>query len=188
MEPRALRRLLDPVVKRVMMMVARGVIQAVQDEKRQLVQMSGLAGETLDQVERFQEYGFTSHPLPGAEAVAVFVGGGRSHGLVIAVDDTRYKLILEPGEVALYDDLGQKVVLKRTGVEVASKGTLDATADGDIRVESTTKITLEAPAIDIATAAMDVQIGNGTFNMEACPNGTITIKSKNGSVNVNDGC
>ncbi|WP_431477838.1 phage baseplate assembly protein domain-containing protein [Massilia eburnea] len=58
--------------------------------------------------------GFTSVPKPGAEGVVVFVGGNRDHGLVIAVEDRRFRLKgLASGEVAIYDDQGQKVHLTR---------------------------------------------------------------------------
>ena len=95
-------------------MVARAVVQLVTDSsKLQTVQLGILADETREGCERFQQYGFTSVPLAGAEAVAVFVGGRRDHGLVIAVDDRRYrKKGLQPGEVALYQKDGHFVLLK----------------------------------------------------------------------------
>ena len=46
-------------------MVSRAVIKMVDDSlKMQGVQISLLAGEVAEKVERFQEYGFTSHPHP----------------------------------------------------------------------------------------------------------------------------
>jgi phage baseplate assembly protein V len=101
--------------RRVQMMVARGVIGAVNDRlKLQGVQIELLDGEVQDDAERFQNYGFSSVPHAGAEAVAVFAGGLRSHALVIAVDDRRYRLTgLSDGEVAVFDDQGQVVHLKR---------------------------------------------------------------------------
>lgn len=97
------------------MMVGRAVINLVNDSlKMQELQVTLLADEVRADVERFQEYGLTSHPIPGSEAVMVCVGGARDHGIVIAVDDRRYRLkALEQGEVALYDDQGQAVHLKR---------------------------------------------------------------------------
>lgn len=134
---RALRKLLEPLRNRVMLMVARGVVRLVDDGKLlQALQVSFLPGEVRDRLERFGSYGFTSAPHPGAEAVAVFVGGNRDHGLVIAVDDRRYRLrALEEGEVALYDDLGSKVHLRR---------------GGEIEVVATTAVRLVAPLTNVA--------------------------------------
>jgi phage baseplate assembly protein V len=97
------------------MSVARGIIRLVSDSlKVQELQVSLLADETRDGVERFAEYGFTSHPLPGAECIVVCVGGSRDHGIAIATEDRRYrKRDLQQGEVAVYDDQEQTIHLKR---------------------------------------------------------------------------
>lgn len=128
-----LDRWFAPHKRRIQGMVARAVIGLVDDTlKAQGLQLSVLAGEVQDGVERFQDYGYTSVPHPGAEAVVVYVGGLRSHGIVVACEDRRYRLKgLEVGEVALYDDLGQAVILKRDG----------------IRVVSPTKVVVEAPIV-----------------------------------------
>lgn len=108
-------RMMQPLQRRVMLMVGRAVLRAVNDETTlQSLKIELLADEVKEGTERFQEYGFTSHPHDGAEAVTVFMGGNRDHGLVIAVDDRRYRLkALEQGEVALYTDEGQRVHLRR---------------------------------------------------------------------------
>lgn len=108
--------------RRVMNALARAVVTQVLDEGGlQRLQVSLLTDETKDGVERFQQYGLTSHPHDGAEAVTLFVGGNRDHALVIAVDDRRYRLKgLKAGEVALYDDQGQKIVLHRDRIEVTA--------------------------------------------------------------------
>lgn len=100
----SLRTLLRPLATRIANMVARAVVQLADDAPRlQLLQLGAGPGETRDGCERFQEYGFTSVPLAGAEAVVIFPNGRRDHGLVVAVDDRRYRLTdLEPGDVALY--------------------------------------------------------------------------------------
>lgn len=110
-----LAALIEPLRRRIAGMVARGVVALIDDdETMQALQVRLLAGETRDDVERFQQYGLTSHPHPDAEAVVVFVGGDRGHGIAVAVDDRRYRLVgLERGEVALYTDEGDKIHLKR---------------------------------------------------------------------------
>ncbi len=111
----AMNKMLAPLRNRVANMVARAIVQLVNDgAKIQLVQLGVLDGETREACERFQEYGFTSVPLAGAEAVVLFVGGRRDHGLVVAVDDRRSRPTgLAAGEVALYTDEGDGITLKR---------------------------------------------------------------------------
>ena len=103
-------------------MILRGVVKAVNSAaKMQSVQIVVLKDDPADSVEQPEMYGFTAHPKPGAEAFVVHVGGFREHGLVLAVADRRYRLTgLAEGEVALYDDLGQKVHLTREGIVVSS--------------------------------------------------------------------
>lgn len=111
--------------------VARGELALVNPGgKMQALQMRLTAGETKDNMEHFEPYGFTSNPHPGAEAVAVFVGGDRSHGVVLVVADRRFRLqALKPGEVALHTDEGDYLHFKR-GREIEIKtATLRITAD-----------------------------------------------------------
>lgn len=116
---RAINKVTAPIARRVQLMVARGVLAIVNDAtKMQGVQVQLLSGEVRD-MERFQNYGFIGNPKAGAEVVAVFVGGNRDHGLAIAIDDRRYRVKgLQPGEVAIYDDLGHKIILTRTGITI----------------------------------------------------------------------
>ncbi|MGK0706934.1 phage baseplate assembly protein V [Yokenella regensburgei] len=80
----------------------------------QTAQVAGLAGETLEGVELFQQYGLTSVPPAGAMAVVLPLGGRTSHGIVIATEHSSYRLkALESGEVAIYTDEGASIVLKR---------------------------------------------------------------------------
>jgi phage baseplate assembly protein V len=134
------------------LMVSRAVVALINDAaKLQRLQIQLMADEERGDVERFQDYGFTACPHKGAEAIALSVGGSRSHMVVIAVDDRRYRLTgLEEGEVAIYTDEGDKIVLKRgreievtagTRVIVDTPNTLikgnlhvegDTTCDGDV--------------------------------------------------------
>ncbi len=134
----AVTRLLAPLRNRIANMVARAVVQLVADGgKLQALQLVVGADETRDGCERFQEYGFTSMPLAGAEAVVLFVGGRRDHGLVVAVDDRRHRMAgLEAGEVALYTNAGQSIVLKADGSIEIGGGTMQPAALGqDVRDE-----------------------------------------------------
>lgn len=109
---------LRPLATRVANTVARAVIQLVNDSKKmQLVQLGVLAGEDVEGAggaEHFQPYGFFSVPFPGAEAVVIFPNGDRSHPLVVAVCDRRYRATGgEPGEAGLRTDEGDEIRLAR---------------------------------------------------------------------------
>lgn len=105
---------------RVMMMFGRGVLRGVDDSNgRQQLQVELLKNELRDGVEHMQNYGFTSHPTGGDVAVA-FIGGNREQGIVLVVDDRRYRIPLQAGEVAIYDDQGNKVELLREMIKVTA--------------------------------------------------------------------
>ncbi len=114
-----INRAMEPLRRKVRLLVTRGVVKLINDAKGlQELQASALAGELLDGVERIQQYGFTAHPHPDADCLILNVGADRSHPIVIAVDDRRYRLQLAVGEVAMYDDQGQVVALYRDRIEV----------------------------------------------------------------------
>ena len=98
------RTLIRQLFRRVQLMVGRAVLAAIDDDRQmQAVQVEALSGEVVDRAERFQQYGLSSHPHPGAEALLLAVGGIRQHPIVAAVDDRRYRPTgLAEGEVVVY--------------------------------------------------------------------------------------
>ncbi len=151
---RGLQRIFRPIRQRIGMMVRRGVVRLVNDDAMlQELQLSVLKGEVLGRAERFQEYGFTSNPLKGAEAIVLAVSGTGSHRVVVAVDDRRHRPKgLQPGEVAVYDDLGKTIVFKRNGtleitapkVVFETTGDVEVNAQGDCKIDSQGKVVVEA--------------------------------------------
>lgn len=135
-----------PLAGRIAMMIGRATIERTDDARQaQELQVELLADEVQDGVERFQGYGFTSVPHPGAEALVAFVGGLRSRGVVVQVEDRRYRLTaLAAGEVAIFDDQGQKIVLKRDG----------------IRIESDFKVDIDAPEVNVTADSVTIDAGD----------------------------
>lgn len=95
-------------------------------------------GDSPEEVELFEAYGFTSAPLAGAEGVGLTVGGDASHRLLVCVGDRRHRPTdLEGGEVAVYRNAtGHRILLKADGsteITTPSSGpTIVLTAGGDV--------------------------------------------------------
>jgi len=148
----AVDKLTAPLRRRVALMVGRAVLMAVDDgTKCQTVQITALKGEVLDGVERVTEYGFTSHPHPGADAVVVAVGGNRDHGVVIALGDRRYRLTgLAAGEVALHDEQSQVIKLARSGIEITTAQAAGVTVTAPLVTVTAPNVVVNADSIDLA--------------------------------------
>ena len=105
--------------------------------KLQTLQIRMLAGELKDDVEHLEPYGYTSCPQSGAEGVALFAGGDRSHGVVIVISDRRFRLKgLKPGEVALYTDEGDKIHFERGRKLTFKTGTLNVEASEEVHFKT----------------------------------------------------
>jgi len=123
-----IRKVVDPIKRSIQLSIGRAVLATVKDTTGiQEVKVSLYAGE-VKEMERFQNYGFTSVPLSTAEGVCVFAGGNREHGICVAIDDRKFRLKSLPnGAVAMYDAFGSKIVLSN---------------DGKIEVNGTTEVAL----------------------------------------------
>ncbi|MBF8730452.1 phage baseplate assembly protein [Pseudomonas guariconensis] len=119
-------------------MMARGTVAlATAGRMLQTLQMRLTAGEIKDDLEHFEPYGYTSCPKPGAEGLALFLGGDRSHGVVVCVADRRFRLKeLKPGEVALYTDEGDTFVFKRGRVVELDTMTLKVKAGSSVQFDT----------------------------------------------------
>jgi phage baseplate assembly protein V len=149
------RQMIDPIKNRVLLMIGRAIINFADDTKsRQKVQFNALLNETKESVERVQNYGFTSHPLAGAEGVFVCVGGNRDHALMIAADDPRHRMHgLQEGEVALYTDEGDYIILKRGRIIEIYTETL--------KINATTKIEINSPLLECSGDITDQKDSGG---------------------------
>lgn len=163
----SIKQVFNNLNNRIMLSVARAVVTLVDDStKMQLLQLSLLKREVRDNVERFQNYGFTSHPHPGAEAAVMFVGGNRDHGLVVAVEDRRYRLkALAEGEVAIYTDEGDKIVMKRNNV-------IEITTE-TYRINAGTKVEINTPLYEV-NATDQASINTATYEVSATSQASIS--------------
>lgn len=156
--------ILSTLARRIRLVIGRGVVRLVNDAGGlQRVQVELYRGE-LRELDRVQDYGMTSVPLPGAEVVTGSVGGSRNHSVVICIDDRRYRLKgLKPGEVALYTDEGDTIHFKRGRI-------IEINAGAEVIV-NTAHATVNAPATINGDTVIN---GLTTINGGLQVNGTIT--------------
>lgn len=106
--------LVESLMAKLRLMVGRCVISASRYKDGELLADIGLvAGEKRRNVEFLQQFGFSSRPKGEVEGVALFVGGSRDNGVVIA---TRGECpSLEEGEVMVHSPFGTSITLKNDG-------------------------------------------------------------------------
>lgn len=162
---------MNEMVRGILLSMAEGVIKRFS--------ATGRAGETFTDREYFQHYGYTSRPTPGAEGI-IFREG--NHIIMIASDDRRYRIALAEGEVALYDDQGQVIKLKR-GKEVHIYGCDKLTADVGVetkitcplvRLVASDKVRIEAPLLEVTGEIKDrcdIAAGKKMSEMRSTYNG-----------------
>lgn len=117
------------------MIVATAIIERVDDsQKIQKNQVSVFSDDVRSDIDRFQQYGFSSVPLPGCQAIVISPGGSKDRSIVIATDDERYRPTgLEQGEAIMFNHLGDYAKLDKDGrfhINVSDKCYID----GDLEV------------------------------------------------------
>ncbi|MGG6201383.1 phage baseplate assembly protein V [Salmonella enterica] len=133
-----LQRMLAPLVRGVRLLFGRGVLTGTNDElKLQNAQMTSLDGETFDDVERPQQYGQISVPLPGAETFFGCLLGDRDQAVILVVEDRRYRPVgLPAGDSGIYHYEGHRLRLTKGGRAILTCKTLEVYADDSILFDS----------------------------------------------------
>ena len=193
---RYIQRLLEKHSRRMRNIVARGEVAMVQDgPKMQTNQIHLLDGELIDGAERVQQYGFSSHPLQGAECFVIFAGGARDHPLIVSVDDRRYRpKDSAAGEVIVYTDEGDYIHLKRGNIIEIKTKHLVIKAEEDVSIQTkvftlnaATNITIESPQIAVKTDALtmsDKDGGETSATMQGSLTASNDIKANDGAVSL----
>lgn len=121
----------------------RGVINTVNTAPGvSLLQVSGMAGETAQDNELFQDYGYTSVCPAGTQAIVLPIGGKTSQGVIIATEHAAYRVKgLKSGEVAIYTAEGDSIILKNGHLIEVSTQTL--------KINATTKVEMNTPLLQV---------------------------------------
>lgn len=132
---RALSALVRPLSNRIKVLLRRGVLSRVKyTDNVRLIQVKAPGGQALADIEHLEPFGFTSHAKPGAEAVLLSFGGNSSHTVGLLVGDRRYRMVIEEGDVAIYNTNADYLHLK---------------ADGTAELKSSTKVIVDSPAVEM---------------------------------------
>jgi phage gp45-like len=144
-----MRENLRTTARRIYLSVSRAVLTKSDDAKlMQEVDIEVSKGEAHTGVEHWQGYGLSTRPKAPtddkhAEALVAYVGGSRSHPVVIAIADRRSRpKNLAEGEVCLHDSGDQKVLLSAGGIVVSSGTKITFTVGGTSVVVMPDKVLL----------------------------------------------
>ena len=135
----------------------RGTLNLVKTaDNIQKVQVSGLADETLQDVELMQQFGLTSVPPAGTQVVVLPMGGETTHSIVIATENGSFRVKnLKSGETAVYDESGSTIILKQ--------GRLIEIDCDILKITATKKVEISSPVVEtdrVFTAQGQIN-GNG---------------------------
>ena len=146
----------------------------------QKVQVSGLADETLQDVELMQQFGLTSVPPAGTQVVVLPMGGETTHSIVIATENGSVRVKnLKSGETAVYDESGSTIILKQ--------GRLIEIDCDILKITATTKVEISSPIVEtdhVFTAQGQIN-GNGGMAIQGGSGASFTgnVTQTKGSFN-----
>jgi phage gp45-like len=135
----------------------RAILVSVDDSgPQQLMQLTGLDGQTIGEAVRSQPFGLSSVPLIGAEALMLALGGGHDRMHALGVEHPQHRPTgTPPGGMVIYDAYGDAV----------------SVVQANLRVVHSAKITLQAPEIElIGNVTLGGAVGSG---VPASKQGTI---------------
>jgi len=144
-----MERLLNPIKARIRLMIGKCLITACSGDA---VSLSILAGETREEVDFYQQYGFSSRPTGKVDGVALFVGGSRDNGALVASrgKDDDMRVVLAPGEVAVHSKFGSKILLKKDGSVVVTTSSNKFRVEGDVEVTGDVKALCDSTFVTLS--------------------------------------
>lgn len=136
--------MMERIINRLKSILARGIIQLVNDEGgRQLCQVTVLAGEVKENVDRIQQFGFTSNPPAGTAAIIGFIGADRGKPVILGDNNPEErKKGLNAGESAAYDAFDQYIYLK-------NDGSIEIQTNGLLTIKSADKVFMETELLEV---------------------------------------
>jgi phage baseplate assembly protein V len=144
-------RALESLVQKMRAASGIGELTLTDDSKTtQRAQFKSKGGQVFEDARRYETYGISIRPLRGAGVLWSLVGFVTRHVAVLSYPDPRYrKKGLQEGEVSLYTDEGDYIILSRGRiVKVVAGAELDVTAPV-VKITASTSITLDSPNVKV---------------------------------------
>lgn len=107
----------EQLMQRIKLVFGTGTATRVETNKVQVKMATGIIN---DRIKRLHNYGFMSRPLRESKAYLLFIGGDTSRGVAVCVEDERYQIELQDGEVAILDNKGNVIHLTAQGIRIDS--------------------------------------------------------------------
>ncbi|GIB70471.1 Mu-like prophage FluMu protein gp45 [Vibrio cholerae] len=134
---RYIDRELAPVRRRLRSMANRaqvtGVVESLQ---RQNLQLQIENDEAVDDIERFQNYGMTSYPPVGSEAVVMALKGSLDQRVAVAVEKKDLRPKGEQNDVIMYHAEGHQIRLTSNGKIIVTATDVIFNASNSFRIIS----------------------------------------------------
>jgi phage baseplate assembly protein V len=114
--------------------------------------------ETIDNLRRIAEFGFTSVPPQGSDVAIIFVGGDRGAGLVIGTNHQASRPTgLNPGETMIFTQDGKQIYLTAGGgiIVKANGQAVEVDNATTVTINAATKIRAVTPRLECTGDIVD---------------------------------
>lgn len=179
------------VEKKIANFLLKSLIEQVDDTKNiQLLNVSAMAEEDLDEVENIQEYGLATNPPLESEAILASVAGSKANAVVLRVGSSAFRIKnLKTGEVCIYSKHGQKVYLKEDGsIELSPASGKSIMLKAKTEISGDCVVTGKVTATQTIEAQGEVSAQGGTVKLSTHKHsGSTIIPTVGGVVGTNAG-
>lgn len=148
-----MQHILSRLSRRILNFVAVGTIKTVVDSgTSQACQVSINDFETIDSMPRPVQFGFTSNPPIGTQALLLFAGGDRSNGVIIGTNNLSDRMKnCDSGGAAMYSADGRYVYISSSGITINAGGLPVTVSDAsELDVTATNSVTITSPTVKIS--------------------------------------
>lgn len=154
------RGLLNRLARRVLLLIGRGRVSAPANDSGpvQLVQVQVNELETIDNLRRIAEFGFTSMLPSGTDVVMAFIGGDRSNGVIVGSNHQSSRPRgLQAGETMIFSQDGKQVYLTASGGIIVKANGQPVEVDGatTVTINAATKVRMVTPLLECTGDIVD---------------------------------
>lgn len=143
--------------RNIKMMLGIGRVTALSDDGLIQTLQYRTPLEVRSDTPRMTEFGFSSSPPVGSDAVIAYIGGDRSSAVVIATNHKASRQTgLEAGETVIYDQTGLYVKLTASGITVEANGQPVTVSNATtVTINATTGVVMNTPTLKVSGDIID---------------------------------